>query len=70
MVTFIPINRSAVRLDRSRRHGGIRRMSARFFLLKLQSGDLRVQLGFTLIGLHQDTLRLFLELNHLLGGAR
>ena len=29
-------------------------MSARFFLLKLQSGDLRVQLGFTLVGLIQD----------------
>ena len=29
------IDRSAVRLDRSRRHGGIRRLSARFFLLKL-----------------------------------
>ena len=36
----------------------------------LESGDLRVQLGFALVGLHQDALRLFLELNHLLGGAR
>mmetsp|Transcript_5026 Transcript_5026/g.16547 ORF Transcript_5026/g.16547 Transcript_5026/m.16547 type:complete len:209 (-) Transcript_5026:2404-3030(-) len=52
--------------------GGCRRgfESARFLLLARQSGDLSMQLGFSFVRLHQNTLGLLLEFNHFLSTCR